>query len=262
MLQLHPVYSLWNRHKTLTGSPDPMHANGTNKPCTLYYLRSDTPQLSAVSSGRSSKMILTVLQELPTKMLNYRLQQSCKEYVFASVCLSTEGRVCLSACWDTTPRPGTPPGADTAPGTRHPLDQAPLQARHPPWTKHPLDQAPPGPGTPRTGHPPPGPGTTPFRPGTPPTRHPPGTRHPPDQAPPRRLLLRTVRILLNAFLFFFYNFTLVEKKPSVISFILRILQISELLLRFKFEVTRHAYPLKLFQYSFVDLVDSERNVPK
>ena len=33
MLQPHPVYSLWNRSKTLTGSPDPTHANGTNKPC-------------------------------------------------------------------------------------------------------------------------------------------------------------------------------------------------------------------------------------
>ena len=25
MLQLYPVYSLWNRRKTLTGSPDPTH---------------------------------------------------------------------------------------------------------------------------------------------------------------------------------------------------------------------------------------------
>ena len=33
MLQLYPVYSLWNRCKTLTGSPDPTCANGTNKPC-------------------------------------------------------------------------------------------------------------------------------------------------------------------------------------------------------------------------------------
>ena len=32
MFQLYPVYLLWNRHKTLIGSPDPMHANGTNKP--------------------------------------------------------------------------------------------------------------------------------------------------------------------------------------------------------------------------------------
>ena len=35
MLQLCPVYLLWNRCKTLTGSPDPTRANGTNKPCML-----------------------------------------------------------------------------------------------------------------------------------------------------------------------------------------------------------------------------------
>ena len=40
MLQLHPVYSLWNRRKTLTGSLDPMHANSTNKPCSIK--QSDT----------------------------------------------------------------------------------------------------------------------------------------------------------------------------------------------------------------------------
>ena len=34
-LQLYPVYLLWNRCKTLTGSPDPTCANGTNKPCML-----------------------------------------------------------------------------------------------------------------------------------------------------------------------------------------------------------------------------------
>ena len=34
MLQLYPVYLLWNRPKTLTGSPDPTLANGTNKPCS------------------------------------------------------------------------------------------------------------------------------------------------------------------------------------------------------------------------------------
>ena len=31
-LQLYPVYLLWNRRKTLTGSPDPTHTEGTNKP--------------------------------------------------------------------------------------------------------------------------------------------------------------------------------------------------------------------------------------
>ena len=33
MLQLYPVYLLWNRRKTLTGSPDATRANGTNEPC-------------------------------------------------------------------------------------------------------------------------------------------------------------------------------------------------------------------------------------
>ena len=35
MLQLYPVYLLCNRRKTLTGSPDPTRANGTNEPCTV-----------------------------------------------------------------------------------------------------------------------------------------------------------------------------------------------------------------------------------
>ena len=68
----------------------------------------------------------------------------------ASVILFT-GSVCLSACWDTTPPPGS-----RNPQTRHPLDQAPLGPGTP-WTRHPLDL---GAGTPRS-------------------RHPPGSRHPP-----------------------------------------------------------------------------------
>ena len=38
MLQLYPVYSLWSRRKTLTGSPDPTRANGTNKPCSFPFI--------------------------------------------------------------------------------------------------------------------------------------------------------------------------------------------------------------------------------
>ena len=37
MLQVYPVYLLWNRRKTLTGSQDPTHANGTNKPCNCRW---------------------------------------------------------------------------------------------------------------------------------------------------------------------------------------------------------------------------------
>ena len=59
---------------------------------------------------------------------NYRPQRSCEGYVFTGVCLSTGG-VCLSACWDTTPRNRPPPGS------RHP--PADIPGRHlrqtPPW---------------------------------------------------------------------------------------------------------------------------------
>ena len=52
MLQLYPVYSLWNRCKTLTRSPDPKRANGTNKPCILLgYARRTVPTLRFVPLG-------------------------------------------------------------------------------------------------------------------------------------------------------------------------------------------------------------------
>ena len=35
MLQLYPVYLFCSRRKTLTGSLDPTHANGMNKPCRI-----------------------------------------------------------------------------------------------------------------------------------------------------------------------------------------------------------------------------------
>ena len=34
-MQQYPEYLLWNRRKTLSGSPDPTHANGTNRPCMI-----------------------------------------------------------------------------------------------------------------------------------------------------------------------------------------------------------------------------------
>ena len=49
MLQLYSVYLLWSRRKTLTGSMDPMHANGTNKPCT-FDVWSLTKMLSPILS--------------------------------------------------------------------------------------------------------------------------------------------------------------------------------------------------------------------
>ena len=34
-LQLYPAYLLWNRRKTLTGSPDPTYMQPTNNPCNV-----------------------------------------------------------------------------------------------------------------------------------------------------------------------------------------------------------------------------------
>ena len=34
-MQQYPEYLLWNRRKTLTGSPDPTRANGMNRPCNI-----------------------------------------------------------------------------------------------------------------------------------------------------------------------------------------------------------------------------------
>ena len=101
-------------------------------------------------------------------------------YIFTGVCDSVHRGICLSACWDTTPSPGT---------------------RHPPGAGTPRDQAPPGPGTPQTRHPP-GPGTPRTR--HPPDQAPPWTRHPPlTRHPPVQSMLgdtvkaRAVRILLE-----------------------------------------------------------------
>ena len=106
---------------------------------------------------------------------HYRPQRSCEGYVFTPVCHSVHRRgVCLSACWDTIPPEQAPPGS------RHPLEQA-----HP-RDQVPLEQTTPPPGTRQ-----------------PPEQTPPGSRHPSsDQEPPpgRRLLLRTVRILLECIL--------------------------------------------------------------
>ena len=72
----------------------------------------------------------------------YRPQWFWEGYVFTPVCHSVHGRVCLSACWDTTPPEQTPrtrpPRADTPPRTRHPSssrhsprDQVQSRGRHP-----------------------------------------------------------------------------------------------------------------------------------
>ena len=108
------------------------------------------------------------------------------------------------------PPPGTlqPPGAGTPragtlPWSRHPRSRHPPTpweqaspiappSRHPPQSRHPPGAGTPGAGTPGAG--------TPLGAGAPPQ-----CRHPLEQAPPppsRRLLLRTVRILLECILVF------------------------------------------------------------
>ena len=119
----------------------------------------------------------------PTGMLScYLPQWSCEGYVFTRVCLSTGGE-CLGMYplrnQVPPPGPGTPPwdqvyplGPGTPPMTRNtPWDQVHLPTRYTPRDQvHPWDQVhPPGPGTP----------------------------------PRRRLLLRTVRILLECILVYF-----------------------------------------------------------
>ena len=101
---------------------------------------------------------------------------------------SQGGSICLCACWDTT----------ATPGSRNPLEQTPPPEQTPPEQTPPeqtslgdqahtrLKQTPPR-------AEPPGPGTLPEQ--TPPT---PQTRHPPREQ--RRILLRTVRILLECIL--------------------------------------------------------------
>ena len=66
---------------------------------------------------------------------NYRPQRSCSQgNIFAPVCHSVHrGVVCLSACWDTTPREQTPPRVDT-PQNRHPprAETPPSRKQNPP----------------------------------------------------------------------------------------------------------------------------------
>ena len=157
----------------------------------------------------------------------YRPQRSWAKVIFLQACVCPQGGrgVCLSACWDTSPReadppesrhppeqttpqeadpPGSrPPGLGTPPQSRHPpeqthpplgrppWEQTPPQTRHPPWEQTPPDQAPPQEQTPREQtHPleqtPPGPGT-----------------HPPRSRLQHTVNERTVRVLLECILVIF-----------------------------------------------------------
>ena len=65
--------------------------------------------------------------------------------IFSEACVkkSVHGGVCLSACWDTTPRPGThtpqdqaPPGPDTPGDQASPRDHASPRDQAPPRAEH------------------------------------------------------------------------------------------------------------------------------
>ena len=127
---------------------------------------------------------------------------SCGGYIFTPVCHSVHGRGSASVHVGIPPpdqapppgadplRPGTPPRADT------PQDQAPPGSRHPPRPGTPPEQT-PWDQAPWSRHPPLGPGTPLGADTPPPDQAPPRSRHPPAS---RRLLLRTVRILLECIL--------------------------------------------------------------
>ena len=78
---------------------------------------------------------------------SYRPQRSCGQgNIFTPVCHSVPrgGGVCLTACWDATPRP---PGADTLPEQTPPRTRPPQSrppgSRQPPQTRCPPEQTPP-----------------------------------------------------------------------------------------------------------------------
>ena len=88
--------------------------------------------------------------EAPT--YDYRPQTKFPKVVFTPVCQSfcSQGGVCLSACWDTTPLvAGTPLGVDPPEQLPPPPEQGPpWQQPPPPPSGHPhWEQTPPPPGS-------------------------------------------------------------------------------------------------------------------
>ena len=87
------------------------------------------------------------------KILFYCPQRSWGKVMFlqASMILSTDGVVCLSACWNTTPpqEQTHPPGADP-PGADTPGSRPSTRSRHPPRADTPPEQTPPLEHTPPT----------------------------------------------------------------------------------------------------------------
>ena len=90
MLQLYPMYSLWNRRKTLTGSPHPTRANGTNKPCKTTFrsptksvsklwqkgeIKISTRKIKTISYLRKKIAVVHMWQTLLLKYTGSRLQR-------------------------------------------------------------------------------------------------------------------------------------------------------------------------------------------
>ena len=129
------------------------------------------------------KVICRVRVEIDLLPSVTKLRRLCF-YTCLSFC--PRGGVCLSACWDTTPLGG---GRHSSPRPGTP------RSRYPPRSRLPRTRHPPEAGTPYT--------RQPLEAGTPP--------------PPRRLLLRTVRILLECILVFeeFLQSTKTRNNPSI-----------------------------------------------
>ena len=92
------------------------------------------------------------IKRIPLLVHFFRLQRSCGQgNIFTPVCHSfcSQGGVCISACWDTTPPQDqtphspeqTPPRPDPHPRTRPPRADPP--STRPPRQTPPLDQTPP-----------------------------------------------------------------------------------------------------------------------
>ena len=119
-------------------------------------------------------------------------------FLHLSVILFTGGMVCLSACWDTTPREAHPPRKCT----------------HPPPQKHTLPGSTPPGSTPPGNHPLPQ-GSTPPRKDPLPLGSTPPRKDPPP--PGRRLPLRTVRILLECIVVLYIEtVTISSRRPTTL----------------------------------------------
>ena len=154
----------WARYTT---TPRPVTTPGRYTPWQVHSPRPGTPPQASTPPGTRYTPAGTPLQQVhpPTPRTTYTPRQVHPWQVHS-------------------PRPGTPPRQVQllAPGTPQQVHPPP-RTRYTPWQVHPLDQVHPPTGTP------PGSGTLP-------NRYTPGTRY----TPSRRLLLRTVRILLECIL--------------------------------------------------------------